>query len=356
MKLKSIKNINIKTKLLLLGGISIMGLIFMGMESVITARQINEASTEISQCWVPAIIIAEELNTRTSDYRIKEYNHVITTDKKDMDRLEEEMIRIREDIARGFKDYELYISSESDRKLMEAAEGEWNKYLEYSDRLLVISRQNQTQEAFDMIIGDSRQLFDDASSRLLKVADFNRKGSEAASIHGDNLYGRLAKIKIITICLISGIISLLVLYIIMAIDKPVKALVEGTRKVANGDLEVHLPYRSEDEIGILTNSVNQLIERLKHIIDDEKYLFREIGSENFEVKSTCEHAYRGDFAPILYSITGLMSRLDAAKKRKERGGSAGTAENEKEELAQRAVCREITKHGRREMDASDKKG
>jgi HAMP domain-containing protein len=356
MKLKFIRNINIKTKLLLLGGISIMGLIFMGTESVITARQINEASTEISQSWVPAIIIAEELNTRTSDYRIKEFNHAITGDNKDMDRLEGEMIQIREDIARGFKDYEHYITNESDRKLMEEAEGQWNKYLEYSDRLLIISRQNHAQEAFDMIIGDSRQLFDDASNGLLKVADFNRQGSEAASIHGDNLYKQLAKIKIITICLISGIISLLVIYIITAIDKPVKALVEGTRRVANGDLEVYLPYCSEDEIGILTNSVNQLIERLKHIIDDEKYLFREIGSENFEVKSTCEQAYRGDFAPILYSITSLMNRLDAAKKRKEGGAEAWTAENEKEELAKRAVCREITKHGRREMDASDKEG
>ena len=148
----------------------------------------------------------------------------------------------------------------------------------------------------------------------------------------------------------------MVIYIITAIDKPVKALVEGTRRVANGDLEVYLPYRSEDEIGILTHSVNQLIKRLKYIIDDEKYLLREIGSGNFEVKSTCEHAYRGDFAPILYSITSLMSRLDAAKKRKERGESKGTEENEKEELSGRAISREITKHGRRKMDASDKEG
>ncbi len=238
MKLKFIRDIKIKTKLLLLGGISILGLIFMGTESVITARQINEASTEISQSWVPAIIIAEELNTRTSDYRIKEYNHVITGDSRDMDRLEGEMTQIREDITRGFTDYELYITNESDRKLMEEAEGEWNKYLEYSDRLLVISRQNHTQEAFDMIIGDSRQLFDNASDGLLKVADFNRKGAEAASIQGDNLYDQLAKIKIITICLIGGIISLLVIYIIIAIDKAVKAIVEGTGRVANGDLEV----------------------------------------------------------------------------------------------------------------------
>jgi len=51
-----------------------------------------------------------------------------------------------------------------------------------------------------------------------------------------------------------------------------------------------------------------------------------------------------------------MSRLDAAKKRKEGVTGDLPAENEKEELAKRAVCREITKHGRREMDASDKKG
>lgn len=87
--------------------------------------------------------------------------------------------------------------------------------------------------------------------------------------------------------------------------------------MANGDLDVYLPYQSEDEVGILTESVQQLIDRLKNIIDDEKYLFQEIGSENFEVKSTCEQAYRGDFAPILYSIASLMSRLEVAKRKKE---------------------------------------
>lgn len=332
-----------------------MGLVFMGTESVITARQINEASTEITQSWVPSIIIAEELNTRTSDYRIKEYSYVITAPNKSTDRLGREMTQLRKDIAQGFKDYELYITNESDRKLMKEAQGEWNRYLECSDRLLTVSRERHTQESFDMILGESGKLFDNASNGLLEVVDFNRRGSEAASIHGDMLYKRLAKIKIVTICLISGIISLLVLYLITAIDKPVKALVEGTRKVANGDLEVHLPYRSEDEIGILTDSVNQLIRRLKSIIDDEKYLFQEIGSGNFKVKSACEQAYRGDFAPILYSITSLMSRLDSVKKRKKSGSEAETLEKGKEGLTGRAVCREITKHGRREMDASDKK-
>lgn len=362
MKMKSIRNIKIKTKLLLLGGISILGLIFIGTESIITARQINEASTVISQSWVPAIIIAEELNKKTSDYRIREYNHVITKKEEDMDRLEGEMVQIRSDIDQAFKEYELYITDESDRQLMEEAEGYWNKYLLSSDRLLTISRDNQKQEAFDIIMGESQQLFHDASNGFLKVVDYNRQGSEAASYRGDELYARLIRIKIITIALAGVLISLLVLYIIIAIDKPVKAIVEGTRRVANGDLEVYLSYCSEDEIGILTSSVNQLIERLKYIIDDEKYLLREIGSENFGVKSTCEQAYRGDFSSILYSITSLMSRLNAAKMKKEIGegkekilSDSRTAKEKMEELAGMAACKEIKKHDSRDMDATDQK-
>lgn len=317
MKVKSIRNISIKTKLLLLGGVSILGLVFIGAESIITAKQINEASTEISQSWVPAIIIAEELNTETSDYRIKEFYHTITHDEETMNHLEKEMMQVRQEIDAAFEEYELYITDQTDRGLMEDARAYWDKYLEYSDRLLPISRENDTAEALDMIIGESRQLFDDASNMFLRVAEFNRIGAEAASIRGDQLYARLARVKIVSICLIALVIALLVIYIIIAIDKPVKAIVEGTRRVSNGDLDVYLPYDSEDEIGILTDSVNQLIERLKNIIEDEKYLFREMGSENFEVKSSCEQAYRGDFAPILYSLTSLMSRLAVAKQKKE---------------------------------------
>lgn len=318
MRIKSIRNIRIKTKLLLLGGISILGLLFIGAESIITAKKINEASTQISQSWVPAIIIAEELNTETSDYRIKEFYHVITRDSRTLSQLETEMMSVRNQINKAFSEYDrYYVADETDRELMEKARSYWNNYLEYSDKLLSISRGNDTEETLTMIIGESKALFDKSSSMFLKMADYNRLGAESASIRADQLYTSLAREKLLLVCLIALVIALLVIYIILAIDKPVKAIVEGTRRVSNGDLDVYLPYHSDDEIGILTDSVNQLIERLKNIIDDEKYLFQEIGNENFHVKSSCEQAYRGDFAPILYSIASLMSRLDLAKQRKE---------------------------------------
>lgn len=308
--MKSIRNIKIKTKLLLLGVISIGGLILMGTESVLTARQINQASTDISQEWLPSVIIAEELNTATSDYRLNENYHVIAKDETAMKEAEAELTTLRRKIEDGFKTYNSYVTSEEDAAMMTEARNLWTQYLECSDRLLIISRDNRTEEALDLIQNESRELFDQSSALFLKVAEFNKQGAEEASILGDHLYARLTAVKAVSILLIGLFIVGMVIYLIRAIEKPVEALVEGTRKVSNGDLDVHLEYDSEDEIGMLTKSVNTLIHRLNNIIKDERHLLHEIGNENYHAQSQCQQAYRGDFAPLLYAITSLQSRLE----------------------------------------------
>lgn len=362
MKMKLIRNINIKTKLVLLGAVSILGMVSLGTESILTSQRINEASTQISQSWVPSIIIAEELNTETSDYRIREYNHVIARDDETMDRMEKEMEQVRKEIEAAFTEYEHYTVNDADLQLVKEAKHYWQKYLKSSERLLSISRSNNTEEALEMIIGESKQLFDQSSNAFLKMAEFNRKGAEAASLWGDELYVRLVRTKVVMVLLICAIVMVLVIYIIVAIDKPIKDILEGTKRVANGDLDVYLPYHSSDEIGVVTDSLNKLIEWLRNVIEDEKYLLREIGSENFEVKSNCEQAYKGDFACILYSITGLISRLDAAEKRKEGKHTeeeqeipSGLIEIKENDAPAAEVLREIKKHGKRDVDAADKK-
>lgn len=313
MKIKSIRNIKIKTKLVLLGVISIGGLLFVGVESVVTARQLNQASTDISQAWLPSVIIAEELNTATSDYRLRENYHVIARDRETMEEAEQGLLELRDKIDQGFEEYTSYITNEEDAAMMEEARGLWRQYLECSDRLLEISRSNRTEEALELIQEESRVLFERASQLFLRVVEFNKTGAENASIEGDRLYERLMRARTVSIGLIGAFIAIMVIYIIQAIEKPVEALVEGTRRVSDGNLDVHLDYESQDEIGVLTSSVNALIRRLNDIIKDEKYLLHQIGNENYHAESRCQQAYRGDFAPILYAITSLQSRLEQSQ-------------------------------------------
>lgn len=310
MKIKSIRNTKIKTKLLILGVISIGGLILMGIESTLTAKQMSQASTDISQQWLPSVVIAEELNTATSDYRLKENEHVIAADMAMMGEIEQELQTIRTEIKVGFKEYnDNYITNEDDRQMMNQAQVLWNDYLECSDRLLEVSRQRDTEEAFQIIRNESKELFEASSNLFLKVVDFNKQGVEHARIQAEELYVNLNRMKMMFIFFIGAMITSLVIYIIRSIETPVEAIAEGVRRVSNGDLDVHLEYKSEDEIGVLTDSVNALILRLNDIIRDEKHLLHQIGNENYDAQSSCQQAYRGDFAPVLYAITSLQSRL-----------------------------------------------
>ncbi|MEG2700298.1 MAG: MCP four helix bundle domain-containing protein, partial [Hungatella sp.] len=150
MKIKSIRNTKIKTKLLVLGLISIGGLLFLGTESILTARQINQASTDISESWLPSIIIAEELNKATSDYRLKENYHVIAKDEAMMRFADEELGMLRGEIKEKFDRYENYITSPKDHEMMLQAQELWNQYLLCSDDMLALSRAGQTEQALEL--------------------------------------------------------------------------------------------------------------------------------------------------------------------------------------------------------------
>ena len=103
MKIKSIRDVKISKKLMILGAVSILGLFLMGKESIATARQIDQVGAELNDVWMNAVIAAEELNTVTSDYRITESRHAITTDLELMGALEQDMLELEQDIESRFQ-------------------------------------------------------------------------------------------------------------------------------------------------------------------------------------------------------------------------------------------------------------
>lgn len=99
MKIKFNRNTKIRTKLILLGAVSILGMFVLGSESVSTAWQIDQVGEEISNTWINAVIIAEELNTATSDYRIRESRHAIAIAPAMMEEVEAELKVLEAEIA-----------------------------------------------------------------------------------------------------------------------------------------------------------------------------------------------------------------------------------------------------------------
>jgi nitrogen fixation/metabolism regulation signal transduction histidine kinase len=86
-------------------------------------------------------------------------------------------------------------------------------------------------------------------------------------------YGRLTFLKIplqysyiFTLALVVLLALLIAVYgsieFSKSLVKPIESLEEGTRSVAEGDLDIHIPRAGKDEIGILVNSFNEMVNKL----------------------------------------------------------------------------------------------
>ena len=130
----------------------------------------------------------------------------------------------------------------------------------------------------------------------------------SAKISGENT----STYVIIIIVTVLDVIAAIIIGIFTAnkISKPVRSCAERISLLANGDLKSSTPkVKEEDEIGQLAESLNELVTKLKDIIDDEHYVLGNMAEGDFNVYSRCEESYVGDFFEILSSMRTIRSRL-----------------------------------------------
>ncbi len=103
---------------------------------------------------------------------------------------------------------------------------------------------------------------------VYKVDTIRRAVDEYRTIQP--LAGRIAGVYQLVLLLLSLVIVLFAtwwgLRIAKGVTTPIRALAEGTEKVARGDLTVVIPQESDDEIGFLVNSFNQMTHDLREAL------------------------------------------------------------------------------------------
>lgn len=305
------KNLKIKSKLLILVIAITAVIIFMGSLSIIFMGQINSGSTEIAENWMPSIIVAEELNTMTSDYRIEEYRLIIETDKAEMDALLASINQKRNEIASVFESYDALVTNDVDRQLMKDAEDMWNSYLKLGDEIHDLAYNNRNEEATELMRGDSLKLFNEASATLLKTVDFNKEGGETSSSDGDKLFNVAVKTMVIIIILVSAAAIVAALFIISLITRPVNEIDKVAQLIADGNLNESITYQSKDELGKLAVNFNKTVTRLRdyvNYIDEISGVLNEIAAGNLQFDLTYD--YFGEFAKVKAALINISDSLN----------------------------------------------
>lgn len=128
----------------------------------------------------------------------------------------------------------------------------------------------------------------------------------------------LSELKKYAVCLIAVMAFFCVLFVFQAIFfrswvtksvfEPIRTIADVTEKFSKGNLGVQIDYRSRNEIGMISSSLNMAFALLKQDVSEISGILNRISDGNLRME--IDRDYTGDFAPITDAFRGILEKLN----------------------------------------------
>ncbi len=213
--------------------------------------------------------------------------------------------------------------------VMEQKLGETGYYIMASNGNIVLAHNDESKllSTIDNI-GLSNEILDSINSTNISKVQYTNDGKKAyggylpiedtgwkliSYIPLNEFHSNANKVTaiLVTIFLVGIILTIIsILIIAEIITRPLKKLTNVTQDIANGKLDVHIDVNTNDEVGLLANSLNALTTRLKEYIAYINEITQALDNiSNGELKIELVQSYDGDFSKIKYSLLQLSDIL-----------------------------------------------
>lgn len=184
------------------------------------------------------------------------------------------------------------------------------KYKEVRSKVVSLSEENRNEEAYNLLTSEGQGL----------AAQIKEDIAEILSINIENCNTTMTSANAISAVLIIAIILFTISAVIIgmilsnrqanAICNPINEVVVIADKVSKGDLNVEVVCSSNDEIGDLMVSFENMIHNLKQYINEIETVTHAISE--YDLTTIIEMEFLGNFSRIKESINGIVTMLNKA--------------------------------------------
>lgn len=175
--------------------------------------------------------------------------------------------------------------------------------------IMEVMEDGRWEEAESLLVGSF-------ANAIQKCADAGQKLYDEAHAFAEKTDANAESVKKYAMCIEIGvflvmlIVALILTFrLIHSITQPVSELEEVAQRMSQGYIENKIEHESKDELGVLADSFRTTCKVLHTVVADITYLLNEMANGNFNIRSTAEEAYIGDFQPILESMRKMNKNL-----------------------------------------------
>jgi methyl-accepting chemotaxis protein len=234
----------------------------LGLFAYSRLSAIDKNANAITLNALPTIYtIGQIVNNVAVEYNLV-YQHVLTSDKAEKDRISEEIHQIQVQNAKQRAGYEKLINTERGRELFESA-GEARTALAASfEEALKLSAALNNEEALAVMDRQAKPLYRKYAELAAAMVAFNKAGADDS---GKQVQDSVSSAKTgLLVGLIAALIAAVCIsfFVANSITRPLATAVDLVGKVATGDLTNKGDVDSRDELGQMIAAINSMVDNL----------------------------------------------------------------------------------------------
>lgn len=266
--MKWLNNVKIRTKLM----IAFITIAFIaGIVGFIGITRINKTNENYTELYSNhGVAIGDIANVSISYQRMRINLENIILDKGSSDRTKyvNNIKNYDKDVQESLVKFERSITTKEEKEAVSNVKVLFDKYNSIKEEIIKLSLSNREDEGLALLRQDTTQKIADEINNSIdnlftgkELGGNNKVEQYSSEVH----YAVIRIIIVIVIAVVAAII--LGLLIAKSISKPILRLIDVTDEISNGNLEVEIISDSKDEIGMFSESMSKMANKLKTVLD-----------------------------------------------------------------------------------------
>lgn len=334
----TVRNMNIAPRAALGFGLLALLVFGLGAFALLQMSSMRKQSDLVESKWLPSVM---ELGTMGQDLmRIRTLTLRLMLNRN-ADALQENYNKL-DQLKTGLQTieqrYAALIESPRERELYEGFATAKQAYFQRQNRVMDLSRQNQMEEALQVINGEMNQYADKMTLALNELTVINKKGASEATDLARQVFGS-AQAWVMAMIVFAALITLLLAWgLTRSIVQPLAQALGIAQVIAAGDLTADIVVQGRDEPAHLLEALKAMQLSLRRTILRISDSSNQLASASEELSTVTEDSTRGlhqQSLEIDQAATAVNQMTAAVEEVARNAVATSQASDESDRIAQR---------------------
>lgn len=289
----NLRNFKIAHRSLLCFGVLIALTLCVGLFGLSQLSKIRAQGLALENNSIPSIVEADNLALQLTRMRVEALRLLAMPDAASRAAIVSKLKDLSDIVNAGFKRYEPLLSSDEERRQLEALRQHYADYQRLLGGLATLMSAGEIDQARSVVSDEMAPLGAKMNQTTEALRKINEKAAKDAAVESDLTYSRSQLITGIAITLAILLTLLMAWRLTVSLAYPITQAVQAARTIAEGDLTQTLDARGTDEAAQLLQAMHTMQGNLRETLTHLGHSSTQLASSAEEMSAVMYESAQG---------------------------------------------------------------